>query len=428
MGSQYILGRRKSGASRDIGFVAREARGGGELLTYSGDSHILTVAPTGAGKSTGPIICNALTHRGQLIAIDMKGEVCAATAEARRKMGQEIHVLDLRDDPLPGSLNPLDLITHCGTESAVLARSLAAEMIERPNDERDRFWNDWAETMLSGAISWLLADRPAEEWKLSAVFDLFNSEDVDYKLACMLDKKEYVRDRAAKAAFTSYLQLCDNTTRPSVLGSTQTHLRLFDSELARRLTDTTSLDVAAFVAGAPMSLYIIVPPSRLTAYRPLLRLWLSGLILAATNRTAPPQERTLMLCDEIGNLGRIDAFLTAATLLRSFGLTLWTFWQNLAQLQTYGTQANTLIDNAGVVQVFGAPNLRAAQEIAGILGGVSGEQILNLPPDEQMLLIGGKLMRCKQVRYYNDELFRSTVASSHSTPLGQTMGGDRTWR
>jgi hypothetical protein len=40
----------------------------------------------------------------------------------------------------------------------------------------------------------------------------------------------------------------------------------------------------------------------------------------------------------------------ATTLLRSGGLTVWTFWQNAAQLQIYGTQANTLLDNAGVVQ------------------------------------------------------------------------------
>lgn len=47
------------------------------------------------------------------------------------------------------------------------------------------------------------------------------------------------------------------------------------------------MDVDAFVAGARVSLYIIVPPSRLVAYRPLLRLWLSGLILAATQRPKP---------------------------------------------------------------------------------------------------------------------------------------------
>jgi type IV secretory pathway TraG/TraD family ATPase VirD4 len=40
-----------------------------------------------------------------------------------------------------------------------------------------------------------------------------------------------------------------------------------------------------------MSLYIIVPPFRLSAYRPLLRVWLSGLILLLTRRNRPPEER-----------------------------------------------------------------------------------------------------------------------------------------
>ena len=82
-------------------------------------------------------------------------------------------------------------------------------------------------------------------------------------------------------------------------------------------------------------------------------MWLSGLILLLTQRKSPPKERTLMLCDEVGNLGRIEALLTAATLLRSSGLTLWSFWQNAAQLKIYGEQANTLTDNAGVIQIFG---------------------------------------------------------------------------
>ena len=82
-----------------------------------------------------------------------------------------------------------------------------------------------------------------------------------------------------------------------------------------------------------MLLYIIVPPLRLTAYSLLLRMWLSGLILAMTQRKTPPKERSLMLVDEAFNIGRIGALLTAATLLRSWGLTLWTFWQNAAQLR-----------------------------------------------------------------------------------------------
>ncbi len=402
--NQYILGRRTA-SRRPVGFHLGEDQRSGELITYAGDGHLITFAPTGSGKTSGPVICNSLKHPGQLIVMDMKGEVHAATAEARKAMGQEVHVLDLRDGGQAGSLNPLDLVIRCGDEPAALARSFAAEIIERGADERDRFWQDWAETMITGGTSWLLADKPPEERKISALFDLFADEDTGYKLATLLDAEGKVKDRAARTAFSGFLQLPDRETRPSVMASALTHLRLFDSDLVRRLTDTSSLDVDALIAGVPMSLYIIVPPYRLTAYRPLLRMWLSNLILAMTHRKKAPKERALILCDEVGNLGRIDALLTATTLLRSWGLTLWTFWQNLAQLQVYGSQANTLIDNAGVVQIFGARNLRMAQDLANIVGGISADEILRLPQDQQVLLMEGKAVRCRQVRYYSDEAF-----------------------
>lgn len=407
MSLELILGRRGI-QPRTIGFASHSASQAGELITYSGEGHLMTFAPTGTGKTSGPVICNALTHRGQLIVIDMKGEIHAATAEARRAMGQPVHVLDLRDEGLPGSLNPLDLIVRSGTDLAAIARSFAAEIIERGAGERDPFWNDSAETLIAGATTWLLADCPAEERRVSSLFDLFTADDTEYRLATLLDEKGPKLNRAARAAFISYLQLPERETRPSVRGTTLTHLRLFDSDLVRRLTDTSSIDLDAFIAGEPMSLYIIVPPYRLTAFRPLLRVWLSGMVMAMTQRKAQPAERTLMLCDEIGNLGRLDAFITATTLLRSWGLTLWTFWQNVAQLQVYGSQANTLVDNAGVIQAFGARNRRMAQDLANIVGGLSAEEIMTLRPDEQILLIEGKPLRCRQARYYNDELFKGS--------------------
>jgi type IV secretion system protein VirD4 len=397
-----ILGR-GSRNNRSFGFAARASPEAGELITYSGDGHLITFAPTGTGKTSGPVISNALTHPGQLIVLDPKGEVHKATGQARRDMGQRVYVLDLRDGAETDSLNPLDLAVYSGTDPAAIARSFAAELIERAPDERDRFWNDWAETVITGGVAWVLADKP-EKCRLSALFDLFTEDDAIYAISCLFDLKQ-MQNRAAKAAFSSFLQLPSENTRPSVLGTALSHLRLFDSDLARRLTDKSTIDIQGLIKGEPMSLYIIVPPARLTAYRPLLRIWLSGLILALTHREAVPEHRTLMLCDEIGNLGRIDAFLTAATLMRSWGLTLWTFWQNAAQLQIYGAQANTLVDNAGVIQVFGARNLRMSTDLANLVGSIAPQEILALPKDEQILLIEGVQRRCKQARYYNDAHF-----------------------
>ncbi|HXE12348.1 MAG TPA: type IV secretory system conjugative DNA transfer family protein [Bryobacteraceae bacterium] len=399
-----ILGRRAA-PRKSIGFTTRINEPPQELITYGGDSHLITFAPTGAGKTSGPVITNALTYPGQLIVLDMKGEVYAATAEARRKMGHSIHVLDLRDGRHTDSLNPLDLIRRTGTDTAAIARSFAAEMIERTGQERDRFWNDTAESLIAGGVAWLLADATPEEKRLTALFDLFTSDDPVYSIAVMLDNKR-VTERSARAAFSAFLQLPERETRPSVLGTVLTHLRYFDSELSRTLTDKTSFDLDALIAGEPMSLYIIVPPHRLMAYSPLLRLWLSGIILAITQRTAPPKERTLILCDEAGNLGKMEILLTTATLMRSWGLTLWLFFQAVGQLSIYGAQSTTLLDNAGIVQMFGAKNRRMAQDLANIIGNVSAEEILALPKDGQLLLIDGKLTRARQVRHYSDQLFQ----------------------
>jgi type IV secretion system protein VirD4 len=63
-----ILGRRTSSPSRPIGFQYAQPREADDsLITYSGDGHLITFAPTGAGKTSGAVITNALKHPGQLI-------------------------------------------------------------------------------------------------------------------------------------------------------------------------------------------------------------------------------------------------------------------------------------------------------------------------------------------------------------------------
>jgi len=379
--------------------------GRGGLISYGGDGHLITFAPTGTGKTVGPVICNCLMHPGQLIVLDIKGEVYRATARRRREMGQPVHVLDVRDGTGMGdSLNPLDLAARCGTEPASVARGFAAELIEPMPGERDRFWNNWAETMLTGGLAWLMEDCAPEQRTLAALFDLFTHEDVDFSIGTLLDKK--ITSRAAKAAFASYLNLPDRETRPSVLASTLQHLRLFDSELVRRATSSTSIDLDALARGDPMTLYIIVPPARLTALRPILRAWLSGLMLALTQRETPPRHSTLFLCDEIAQLGKIDSILTASTLMRGYGMQLWSIWQNVSQLAFYGEQARTILDNAGVVQLFGARNRRMAEEFVQLVGGTDADAIMAMRKDDQLLLIeGGALTECRRVRYFEEPEF-----------------------
>src|SRR5581483_3332875 len=52
--------------------IGRDARG--RVLRYSGDGHLVTVAPTRSGKGVGIVIPNLLTYPGPIVVTDPKGE------------------------------------------------------------------------------------------------------------------------------------------------------------------------------------------------------------------------------------------------------------------------------------------------------------------------------------------------------------------
>ena len=198
--------------------------------------------------------------------------------------------------------------------------------------------------------------------------------------------------------------------------TTVQHLRLFNSDLIRRATDTTTIDLDALVAGAPISIFFCVPPAKIATYAPIVRLWLSGLMQLLAQRTSPPHRRTLILADEIAALGPMDAFVSATTLMREWGVILWSFWQSLAQLGSYGCHSRTILDNASVIQLFGVRNYRSAQDFVELVGGIHAEDIIFMAKDEQLLLVeGGAPYVAKQVRYYND--FAVPPGSYDTSPL-----------
>jgi type IV secretion system protein VirD4 len=410
--SPLLLGRRLPPVRRGpIGFVHPEVSAAvpDDLVTYSGESHLLCIGKTGAGK-TCQAICNVLSYEGPMVIFDSTGSIYEATARRRREMGQEVHAIDLRDreDGGQGCLNPLELAMRSGRDYGVIARSFAAHVVSRSGAERDAFWLDWAETMVTGAISYALG-LPEAERSMNTVFDLFNDEDPTYRVAMLLDKKELKLHRSARAAFHGLLQLPERETRPSVIGSTQAVLRLWDSDLIRRVTGSTSFDIDTLIHDSdrcPMTIYIIVPAYRAEAYRPVLRLWFGGLLMALMQRQKMPERKTLLLSDETASFGKVDAFLTAATQSRAFGIQLWTHWQNAAQLEVYGKDgAHTLVDNAGVLQFLGAANRRAAQEFVALVGGIDADEVMAMGPLEQLLLMDGKVQRLSRLRYFEEQRF-----------------------
>ncbi|CAM4027925.1 type IV secretory system conjugative DNA transfer family protein [Paracoccus yeei] len=113
----------------------------GRLLRYDGPAHLITLAPTRAGKGVGTIVPNLLTVNRSVMVIDPQGENARITAQARQKFGA-VHVLDpFGVTGLPGAAyNPLDRLTPdslgLGEDAAALAEALQdiARDAERPQE------------------------------------------------------------------------------------------------------------------------------------------------------------------------------------------------------------------------------------------------------------------------------------------------------
>ena len=181
-----VLGR-AGGPPPSPGLAVGQARTGarkpGPLLRYDGPGHVLTVAPTRAGKGVGAVVPNLLDHPGPVVVTDPKGENLALTARYRAGvLGHRVVALDPFGLAPPnlfgkdgegayvgrgvierGGLNPLDLIPEnddgtLGPDAADDA-ALIAEMlvVEDGGGGDNRFWTDEARALLTGLVLYVAA-------------------------------------------------------------------------------------------------------------------------------------------------------------------------------------------------------------------------------------------------------------------------------
>ena len=73
-GSTLFLGWEGTDHVPTLGFKTTITDPAKQALTYGGDGHLMTVAPTGAGKGVGLIIPALLSYPGSVIVTDIKGE------------------------------------------------------------------------------------------------------------------------------------------------------------------------------------------------------------------------------------------------------------------------------------------------------------------------------------------------------------------
>ncbi|MEZ5403175.1 MAG: type IV secretory system conjugative DNA transfer family protein [Bryobacteraceae bacterium] len=387
-------------------------------IQYSHDRHLITFAPTGSGKGVGVIIPNLLHYQGPAIVIDPKGENFAVTARYRSKvLGQRILLLDpfnaVSQDVLGGlgierqRLNPLDLCQLSGTATDLDAQMLAELFAGDTQSSESPFWDNSAKRVVAGLLAheMELAQRDARAPRLANVISTLFADDPRYTMAVMLQDQS-PSTFVAQSIGAGLIAVEAEATRAGILSTAHSYFSLLTTGNLLNHLDSSSISLRNIQERDDYTLYVVIPPTKLHSHASLLKLWVCVLMYSIMERRRQPLGRTLFILDECANLGEMEVLRKAVTLLRGYGLQVWMFFQDLAQLQNLYPDSGTMINNCGVLQAFGLGRSSAAEPLARLVGSIKANDLIHLDDRQQLLsIVPGRAVIARLLRYFNDDAF-----------------------
>ncbi len=369
-----------------LGRIADEPR----PLADSGDSHLAVIAPSGAGKTTCLVLPALFTAPGTVIALDVKGELHAATSGFRRDaLGHRI----LRFDPTDARgtaarFNPLDTIPRDDRDVAA-AQAIAQVLVTSEKDAHSNSDDFWTRSAASALVTLLLHSiycRSAESGSLSHTLGLLSTPDLT---ALFTEMSRFAHDpgftrqwrHGGELTFThpavrdgaQQLSGIEPKTRDGIIATVAAALATFRDGILARNTSVSDFCLADLMKpGANVTLYVTIPPTRIDQLRPLLRVFVRAVLEAATQRPAgrpySPADRLLLILDEFPVLGRLEILQSSVAYLRGYGVKVFLAAQTIGQIeQAYG-QHQSILPNCRIILTFAPADLKTAEMFSKLTG------------------------------------------------------------
>lgn len=415
-------------------------------LRHDGPEHVLCFAPTRSGKGVGLVVPTLLTWPASAIVHDIKGENWSLTAGFRSKFGRVL--LFDPTNPASAAFNPL-LEVRRGITEVRDVQNIADVLVDPEGSlERRNHWEKTSHSLLVGTILHVLY---AENDKTLAGVAAFLSDpgrSFHATLMVMMATRhlgdEGVHPVIASAA-RELLNKSDNE-RSGVLSTAMSFLGLYRDPVIAGVTRQCDWHIADLVAAeAPVTLYLVVPPSDISRTKPLIRLILNqiGRRLTEELETASRKHRLLLMLDEFPALGRLDFFESALAFMAGYGLKAFLIAQSLNQIEKAYGQNNAILDNCHVRVCFATNDERTAKRISDSLGTatelrtmknyaghrlapwlghlmisrtdtarplLTPGEIMQLPDDEEIVMLAGvQPVRAHKVRYYRDKRLNERI-------------------
>jgi len=361
-----------------------------QLVRLTNAVHTAVFAPTGVGKGVSCVIPYLLTCPESCVVVDFKGENARLTADARRKMGHKVVILDPYKvvTGTPDTFNPLEFIDANSPTAIDDCRDLAESLVVRTGQEKEPHWNDSAETWLGAMAATVVAFAEKEDKSLQAVRSLLTNPkkmEAAIKLMCESSTWEGMLSRMGHQ-----LTQFKEKELASTLTTTNRHLRFLDTLAVAASTQSSSFNPADLRSGK-MTIYLVLPPEHMRTQSALLRLWIGALLRAVVRGGLQEKTKAHFILDEAASLGHMASLDDAVDKFRGYGIRLQLYYQSLGQLKLCWPEGRDLTLLSNVSQVFfGVNEKETAQYVSDRLGeqtivvdsgGMSSSESRSVPRD-----------------------------------------------
>ena len=407
-------------------------------LRHNGPEHVLCFAPTRSGKGVGLVVPSLLTWPGSAIVHDIKGENWMLTAGWRARFGRVL--LFDPTNPASAAYNPL-LEVRRGPSEVRDVQNIADVLVDPEGAlEKRNHWEKTSHALLVGTILHVLYAEPDKTLAGVAGFLSDPRRPIETTLQAMMTTK-HLGDRphpVVASAARELLNKSDNE-RSGVLSTAMSFLGLYRDPVVAEVTSRCDWRIADLVeSDAPVTLYLVVPPSDISRTKPLVRLVLNqiGRRLTEELNASGRRLRLLLMLDEFPALGRLDFFESALAFMAGYGIKAFLIAQSLNQIEKAYGQNNAILDNCHVRVCFATNDERTAKRVSDALGTateirsqknyaghrlspwlghlmvsrqetarplLTPGEVMQLSPDEELILVSGAPpVRAQKARFFTD--------------------------
>lgn len=304
----------------------------GQTLFYSGEASLLTIAPSGKGKTQCHVLPTLATYRGPAIVLDIKGECYQLTADWRRQNVGPVFKFNPADPVNSSRYNPLSFVDSSPDELWESSRFLA-DLLIVPTNKSDGTWETQGKDLLTLIIAFVVTAGEPQERTMATVLDLIST----LGLSEMLDhvrEEENGFPAAMRRVAARFAKMSSNAPKQfeGVLGGATLHLQVWEGPKVEKATAASDWQPEDFRHAPYPTLYLCIPPNAVETYAPLLRVIIGQHVRKLMKDHSRSPAPILFLLDELPRLGRMEPIREALEVGRSYGIKLWMIAQYPEQL------------------------------------------------------------------------------------------------